>query len=76
MKKHGRTSTGAKVSITIELSNLGSWGPECPTGQVHDQAIEAAIGRINRAFREDKNGIRLVGPVRVEAVTTDMERTK
>lgn len=28
-KPHARTSTGAKVTITIEMTNLGSWGPDC-----------------------------------------------
>lgn len=71
-----RTSTGAKVTLSIELSNLGSWGPDCKLDQVYKQALEAAEGRINRAFKDDKQGIRLIGPVVVQAITTDVEQRR
>jgi hypothetical protein len=71
-----RTRTGAKVTLTIELSNLGSWGPGCNLEQVYKQALEAAEGRINRAFKDDKQGIRLLGPVVVQAITTDLEQRR
>lgn len=69
-----RTTTGAKVTITVELSNLGSWGPDCMLDQVYRQAREAAVGRLNRAFKEDARHIRILGPVIVEAITTDIEK--
>lgn len=69
-----RTTTGAKVTLTVELSNLGSWGPDCQLDQVYRQAQEAAIGRLNRAFKDDSRNIRILGPVIVEAITTDMEK--
>jgi hypothetical protein len=69
-----RTSTGAKVTLTIEISNLGIWGPDCQINQVYQQAKEEAIGRINKAFRDNLNGIRLLGPVVVQAITTDVEK--
>jgi hypothetical protein len=71
-----RTSTGAKVTLTIELSGLGSWGPDCKLDQVYKQALEAAEGRINRAFKDDTKGIRLLGPVVVQAITTDVEQRR
>ena len=74
MKPRSRTTTGAKVTITLELSSLGSWGPDCTTGQVHDQAREAAIGRLNRLFKEHLDSTRIVGPVIVEAITTSLEK--
>jgi hypothetical protein len=74
MKPRSRTSTGAKVTITLELSSLGSWGPDCTTGQVHDQAREAAIGRLNRLFKDHLDSTRIVGPVIVEAITTVLEK--
>lgn len=70
----GRTSTGAKVTVTIELSSLGSWGPECTTGQVYEQAREAAIGRLNKVFKDDLQNTKLIGPIIVEAITTNLER--
>lgn len=69
-----RTSTGATVQLTIELSNIGSWGPDCALSQVYDQALEAAIGRVRRAFAGDSRGIKIVGVPGVVAITTDMEK--
>lgn len=45
-----RTKTNATVTLTIELSNLGSWGPDCQTSQIYKQAIEAANGRLNTSL--------------------------
>jgi len=74
MKPRSRTTTDAKVTVTLELSNLGSWGPDCTTGQVHDQAREAAIGRLNRLFKDHLDSTRIVGQVIVDAVTTSLEK--
>lgn len=74
MKPRSRTTTGAKVTITLELSNLGSWGPGCTTAQVHDQAREAAIGRLNQLFKDHLDSTKIVGQVIVEAVTTSLEK--
>ena len=74
MKPRSRTTTGAKVTITLELSNLGSWGPGCTTGQGHDQAREAAIGRLNQLFKDHLDSTKIVGQVIVEAVTTSLEK--
>jgi hypothetical protein len=74
MKPRSRTTTGAKVTITLELSNLGSWGPDCTTGQVHDQAREAAIGRLNRLFKDHLDSTKIIAPVIVEAITTSLEK--
>lgn len=73
-KPIARTTTSATVSVTIELSNIGSWGPDCDLSQVYRQATEAAVGRINQAFRGDSRGIRILGPAKVQAITTDMEK--
>jgi hypothetical protein len=70
-KPRGRTTTGAKVTVTIELSSLGSWGPDCTIGQVYDQARAAAIFRLNKVFKEHT---KILGPVIVEAVTTDLDK--
>ena len=73
-KPRARTSTSAKVTVTIELSNLGSWGPECTIDQVYRQAREAAIGRLNKVFKDQAASTRILGPVIVAAVTTDLEK--
>lgn len=73
MKQRVRTSTGAKVTVTLEISSLGSWGPDCTTGQVHDQARAAAIGRLNKIFEDHLDTTKIIGPIKVEAITTDLE---
>ncbi|MGN2380204.1 hypothetical protein [Pseudomonas juntendi] len=73
-KPHARTRTGAKVTITIEMTSLGSWGPDCTLDQVYRQAREAAIRRLNKVFKDHVATTRILGPVIVEAVTTDLEK--
>ena len=68
-----RTTTGAEVQLTIQMSNLGSWGSDCPLSQVYDQALEAAIGRLGRAFK-DIGDIKVVGIPNVKAIITDMDK--
>lgn len=72
-KPRVRTSTSAVVTLTIELTGLGSWGPECNTEQVYRQAREAALRRLSRLFNGDPNGVRVVGAVGVKSITTDTE---
>lgn len=69
-----RTTTSAKVTITLELTSLGSWGPDCKIEQVYSQAREAAIGRLNKVFKDHIKTTQIVGPIIVEAITTDVER--
>ncbi|MFK0088726.1 hypothetical protein ACIQUS_15690 [Pseudomonas sp. NPDC090755] len=73
-KPHARTTTSAKVTITLELSSLGSWGPDCTIDQVYRQAREAAIGRLNKVLKDHVASTRILGPVIVEAITTDLEK--
>lgn len=73
-KPHARTSTGAKVTLTVELTNIGIWGPDCTIDQVYRQAREAAIGRLNKVFKDHSASTRILGPVVVEAITTELEK--
>ena len=67
-----KTSTYAKVTLTIEVSSIGSWGPECALSQVYKQGVESALGAINRLFRADPF-FRVVGTPKVEAITVTRE---
>lgn len=67
-----RTKTGAKVTLTLELTNLGSWGPECKIEQVYRQALGQAVGRLGRLFKGESD-IRIIGRPVVQAITTDTE---
>ena len=65
-----RTKTSAKVTITLELTNLGTWGPECKIDQVYRQALAQAVGKLGRLF-EGQRDVRIVGWPIVQAITTD-----
>jgi len=67
-----RTKTGAKVTLTLELTNLGSWGPECQINQVYKQALDQAAGKLGRLLN-GQSDIRIVGRPVVQAITTDVE---
>ncbi|EPN2803995.1 hypothetical protein ACTWOG_001660 [Serratia marcescens] len=67
-----RTITGAKVTLTLELTNLGSWGPDCKIDQVYRQALEQARGRLGRLFN-GQSDIQIVGRPVVQAISTDVE---
>ncbi|WP_414162091.1 hypothetical protein ACMGG9_09115 [Serratia sp. BNK-10] len=67
-----RTKTGAKVTLTLELTNLGSWGPECQINQVYKQALDQAAGQLGRLLN-GQSDIRIVGRPVVQAITTDIE---
>ncbi len=67
-----RTSTSAVVTLTIEISNVGSWGPDCQIDQVYRQAREAARMRISKAFNGDRY-IAIVGVPNIRCITTDMD---
>ncbi|MBH3246110.1 hypothetical protein I5N23_04330 [Serratia marcescens] len=67
-----RTKTGAKVTLTLELTNLGSWGPECQINQVYKQALDQAAGKLGRLLN-GQSDIRIIGRPVVQAITTDVE---
>lgn len=76
-KPHVRTSTSARVTVTVEVRVGSTWGPRCDLAQVYGQATEEAIGMLRSAFTEttQRRGdrFRIVGTPRVSAITTDVE---
>lgn len=66
-----RTTTGATVTMTIQVSNLGSWGPDCQMDQIYRQALSEAKNRVLKAL--NYRDIKFVGEPVVRAITTDME---
>lgn len=67
-----RTTTGATVTLTIQVSNLGSWGPDCQMEQIYRQAIVEAKNRVAKAL--NGRDIKFIGEPIVRAITTDMEQ--
>lgn len=45
-----QTITSAVATVVIRISDLGTWGENCTTKQVHEQASEVAISRIRQAL--------------------------
>jgi hypothetical protein len=69
-------STTVKVQILLEVSGVGSWGPECTMAQITGQATEAAKGKVLRILSEDKisrGSVKLIGAVKV--IQTQVETT-
>ncbi|HAT1569307.1 TPA: hypothetical protein I8Y10_000621 [Kluyvera cryocrescens] len=67
-----RTTTGATVTLTVQISNLGSWGPDCQMEQIYRQAIVEAKNRLSKAM--SGRDIKFIGEPVVRAITTDMEQ--
>lgn len=67
--------TTAKVQLTIEIDDVGSWSSSCSSQQIFDQAQSAAIGRIQKAFAAigKDAGVRLIGPAKVTAVSYEVK---
>lgn len=66
-----RTTTGAVVTLTVQISNVGAWGPDCQIEQVYRQAIVEAKGRLAKAL--NSRDIKFIGEPVVKAITTDVE---
>ena len=73
----GTISAGARAQVTVELSGLGSWGTDCTVAQVHKQAAEAAISRLQQMFHENKqrHSVMIVGVKVTGVFTEDEERS-
>lgn len=67
--KRKNTITSARVTVTVEVCAVGTWGPECQLDQVYRQAEEAAVGRLNNALKGQN--CKIVGVPKVEAVTSE-----
>lgn len=64
-----RITAYARATLTVEVTGLGSWGPECSVDQIFRQASESAIGRIVNC-RELRN-VRIIGRPKITSVHTE-----
>lgn len=64
-----KTTTTAEVTLTVTITDLGTWGDDCTMGQIHKQASDAAISRLNRAFTGGGIGIVHVSLVDIDTKT-------
>ena len=67
-------STYATMTVTIEVRNLGSWGPQCQIDQVYRQAAESAIGYLSKLAQQEKGKFRIIGNAKVTAVMSTVDR--
>ena len=56
----------AYVTLKVEITGLGAWGPDCRIDQVQKQAADSAIGYVRN--RDLDRRIRIIGNPEVTAV--------
>jgi hypothetical protein len=61
----------ATATVTVEVSDLGSWEDGCTMQQVREQAGRAAIGRITNARVKS---IRIIGEPIITAIIATEDR--
>ena len=71
MKQGKRVTAYARAIVTVEVTGLGSWGPECQNDQVFRQAADAAVGRIMNC--RDLRNVRVIGEPKVTMVCAQEE---
>lgn len=64
-----KVTCGARVTVTVEIGNVGAWGADCGMDQVFKQAAEAAVGRLRKSL--GPTDWRIVGEPKVQAVMSD-----
>jgi hypothetical protein len=62
-----KTTTYARVQVTVEITAGGTWGQDCTLDQVFRQATEEAIGKIRRELER----VDIIGEPKVLAITTE-----
>jgi hypothetical protein len=63
-------TAGVVVTLTIEVSNCGTWGIGCDIAQVHKQAMDGAIGYVKDRCDKDRR-IRIIGQPQVRTIITE-----
>lgn len=63
-------SATAVATITVRISDLGSWGPDCSVQQVHDQATRAALGAIRNMDKDRR--LTVIGTPEIKTITTEL----
>ncbi len=67
-----RITAGARVTVTVEVSRCGGWGPDCKIDQVYKQAAESAIDYItNRVDRDHR--LKIIGEPKVSMIISEAE---
>lgn len=73
----GRVTASVRVTVTLEIDVLDSWGNDCTVEQIQKQARDSAIGvcrgktyELYEYFRN--NRARVIGDPKVQAVFTEI----
>lgn len=59
----------ATVTLTVEVEQLGSWGGGCDLRQVHEQAVKAAVGRLQHLGAH--HNFKIIGRPQIGTVTLE-----
>lgn len=65
-----RITTGARVTVVLDMDLDDAWGPDCRLEQIFKQAEDAARNRFRFLQDESKGRIRLVKIDKIVAVTS------
>lgn len=68
-----RVSAEAVVTMTIQVTKVGTWGAGCTVEQIHRQAMQVAMLRVQELLG-NSNGCRIVGEPIVQSVSVEQER--
>ena len=66
-----KTAT-ATVQLTVKINVTDTWGPNCTTQQVREQATESAIGALRRALGDGKVAAVIEGTPKVTMIMTEV----
>lgn len=64
----GRITARARVKLTIEIPVSDTWGQDCAFLQVQQQALSAALGRIQHGGMRDGVDYTVIGKPEVTAI--------
>lgn len=70
---NNKANISAEATLTVRVTNLGSWASACTVDQVFDQGSKAAIGKL-KATLEGTN-IEIIGEPRVTAVAAQQAKS-
>lgn len=63
-----------RVQVMVEVCAMGSWSMQTTLDQIHRQAKQEALGRLNKAFQD--HDVRVIGDMRVIHIISEPDPLK
>jgi len=64
-------ATTARAVVTLEINCKSNWNDETTVSQVKKQAIDDAMGELNKIAHASNNRIKVIGEPQIRIVTFD-----